>query len=309
MRLDLVDVLATDKVQLPGLLYRPAPATSKVAVWLHGMGDSGVFYKPTLINALGKALTNAGIGFLALNNRGAHNIKTLKVANEDLPEEDQHYQGGTHYELIADCVYDINGAVDFLRRKNFSEFYLLGHSTGANKVCAYHIRAKKNPFTKYVLAGPGDDSGLGFTDLGEKKFWQAIDYARDKVRNKQPLHVMPRYTGMHPFSAQSALEILNPDGDYNTFPYYEYTIKRLGAKPLFKEYRSINIPLQVVFGENDEYAYTAGDAAHALGILRKHTGKTITDISDFRLIAGTDHSFKGAEMAFANIVGDWLSND
>lgn len=307
-QLEFVSLESTDKLKLPGLLYRPKSPTKKVAVWLHGMGDSGVFYDPELVNALGEALADNGIALLAFNNRGAHNSKSLRIADKTLPEEDQRYQGGTHYERIADCVKDINGAVSFLEKRGFSEFYLLGHSTGANKICAYHARQPHNKFTKYVLAGPGDDVGLFFLELGPKRFWQALKYAA-KMVDQDPLHIMPKYTGMYPFSAQAAWDILNPDGDYNTFPYYEYLNERLGSKPLFDEYRKIDKKTLIIVGEADEFAETAGDANGMLDILMKHTSNSRLKQTDFVSVAEADHSFHDHEADFAKKVSDWLAYD
>jgi pimeloyl-ACP methyl ester carboxylesterase len=306
MRLELVSILSSDAIELPGLLYRPNKDTKKVAVWLHGMGDSGIFYDSTLMNTLGQALTEQGIAFLAFNNRGAHNKKSLKFADETLPEEDRRYQGGTYYEMIADCLQDIDGAVARLKQENFSTFYLLGHSTGANKVCSYHIHAKRNPFSKYVLAGPGDDTGLFFNELGEKKFWQALQYAA-KFAETEPQKIMPKYTGMYPFSAQSAWDILNPDGDYNTFPFYEAVHARIGKKQLFEEYRRIDRPTLVIFGEDDEYTTHIGGAAKALKLFMEHTSNAMLKQIDFTLVANANHSFDGAETDFAKRVADWLA--
>jgi pimeloyl-ACP methyl ester carboxylesterase len=309
LKLDLISFVATDKVRLPGLLYRPDKVTKKAAVWLHGMGDNGVFYNPTRINALGEALTKNGIALLAFNNRGAHNRKGLNIADETLPEEDRRYQGGTHYELIADCVKDIDGAADFLAEQGFPELYLMGHSTGANKICAYHVRAKKNVYKKYILAGPGDDAGLFFTELGEQRYWQALRYAAAKIDVGQPLHVMPKYTGMYPFSARSARDILDPDGAYNTFPYYEALHGRLGRKPLFEEYRRIDKPALVIIGEKDEFMSTAGGAEDALKLLMKHTSNAQLKQADFMTVTGADHGFHDHETEFAEKISDWLAYD
>lgn len=306
--LEFVSLESTDKLKLPGLLYKPKTPTKKAAVWLHGMGDNGVFYKPELMNALGEALTDTGIALLTFNNRGAHNSKNLKVADETLPEEDQRYQGGTHYELIADCVKDIDGAAEFLKGLGFSELYLMGLSSGANKICAYHVRAKKNPFTKYILAGPGDDVGLRFAELGAKRFWQTLKYAARTV-DKDPLHVMPKYTGMYPFSVQSAWDVLNPDGAYNTFPYYEQLVERLGDKPLFEEYRQIDRKTLVIIGKADEFAGAAGNADGILNTLMEQTGNKQLKHTDFVSVAGADHSFHDREAEFAKKVSDWLAYD
>ncbi|HEY5442512.1 MAG TPA: alpha/beta fold hydrolase [Candidatus Saccharimonadales bacterium] len=306
MRLRLVSLKSTDNIELPGLLYTPERGTKKIAVWLHGIGDNAVFYKPEAINTLANALTEKGIGLLAFNNRGAHGSKRLKIADEALPKEDRRYQGGMYYELIADCVKDIDGAVSFLKQEGFSAFYLAGLSTGANKICAYHVRAKQNPFSKYVLAGPGDDIGLLFSQLGAKKFWAALQYAA-KYAKTEPQRIMPKYSGMYPFSARSTWDMLNPDGDYNTFPFYECTTERLGKKRLFDEYQKIDLPTLVIFGENDEFTVAAGGSSQAIDLFMKYTSNAMLKKIDFNSVPGADHSFHGAEAAFATQVTDWLA--
>jgi pimeloyl-ACP methyl ester carboxylesterase len=310
MKLGLELFLSTDKLWLPGLLYVPERPTKKAMIWLHGMGDSAVFYSPARINALGESLTGKGIAFFAFNNRGAHNQKTLKQAGgPEAAEEEGRYQAGTHYELIEDCVKDINGAVEYLRTKGFDEFYLGGHSTGANKICAYDHLEKTNPFSKYVLAGPGDDTGIFFSELSPKRFWGAIKYASRALTAGNPLQLMPKYSGMHPFSAQSAWDILNPDGAYNTFPFYEDKSERLGTKPLFQEYKAIEKPTLVIFGGDDEYAFTAGGAKEALDIFIKHTDNSMLKKTDFQLVHNADHGFTGKESEFAVSIREWLCRE
>lgn len=299
--------LTTDKLLLPGLLYAPKKPTSEIMIWLHGMGDSGVFYSPKRITALAAELNKRNVAVFAFNNRGAHNSKQLKRYDPELDEHEQRYQAGTHYELIEDCVHDINGAVSFLKEQGYDKLYLAGHSTGANKVCVYDALTDRNPFSKYVLAGPGDDIGLTYTDLGDKKFRQALDYAKKQVSAKKPLKVMPKYSGMYPFSAQSAADILDPDGHYNTFPFYEEVNEKLGSKSLFREYRNIHKPMLVVAGSEDEATATAGSAVRALQILEKYTNKQVLKQSAFQLVQGADHSFHGHEEEFAEKVASWLT--
>jgi pimeloyl-ACP methyl ester carboxylesterase len=270
------------------------------------MGDSGVFYKPKLISALAESLMKRGIALLAFNNRGAHNSKMLYRDITGLPKPEQRYQAGTHYELITDCVKDIDGAVSYLQSRDYGTFYLAGHSTGANKICVYDDLAKSNLFAKYVLAGPGDDVGLNYIDLGHKKFNIALTYAQSAVKIGQPLKVMPIYSGMHPFSAQSAFDILNPDGSYNSFPYYEAVHGKLGQKTLFKEFRGIVKPTLVIAGSLDEATASAGGATQALEFIKVHTNKK-ADKSDFQLVPEADHSFHDYEAEFGERVATWLN--
>jgi alpha-beta hydrolase superfamily lysophospholipase len=302
MKLTLVQLLSTDKLKLPGLMYEPDKPTKKAAIWLHGMGDNGMFYNPKRINALGKAITDQGIAFLSFNNRGAHDKKSLNVDGSE-----DKYQGGTHYELIADCVKDIDGAVQFLKDKKYTELYLLGHSSGANKICVYDQKTTSNPFSKYVLAGPGDDVGTQFCDMDATQFEQTLAGAKELKKAGKGLEIMSESSGMWPFSAQSAYDIMNPNGAYNTFPFYEVAARRLGSKTPFEEYRHIRIPTLVVFGENDEYAYTAGSVSDALIMFEDNTHESIIDDCGFLTISGADHGLHDAEDAFAISVAAWLN--
>lgn len=307
MNTEIVLLNSTDKLELPGILYEPPEKTDKVAIYLHGNGDSGVFYQTRLINAIGKELAEKGVAFLAFNNRGARYKKKLVVADSGLPGQEDRVMGGAHYELIVDCVQDIDGAVAFLENRGFSEFYLLGFSTGANKICVYDRLAKHNKVTKYVHAGPGDDSGLFYNEIGQKRFNLSLKYARAVIKASHPLKVMPKYTGMHPFSAQSAFDIVDPNGAYNTFPYYEATARRLGKKPLFEEYKAITKPQLVIFGEFDEFTYTGGGTQATLDLLRSVTNKKSLAKSDFQIVPGTDHGFHGQEQELAGRVASWLA--
>lgn len=307
MKTEALIIESTDHLELPGLLYTPAAQTRRVALYLHGNGDSGVFYQLKTVNALGAALAKEGIAFLAFNNRGARYKKRLIVAGSGTPGQEEKVMGGAHYELIEDCVKDIDGAITLLEQKGFKEFYIIGFSTGANKICVYDKLARQNKVSKYVHAGPGDDSGLFFNEIGEKHFKLSLSHAGQLIKAGKPDGVMPKYTRMHPFSAQSAYDILDPNGPYNTFPYFEATTKRLGDKPLFEEYKKITKPQLVLFGEFDEFTYTGGGTQACLDLLKSVTHKKSLPASEFKMIPHTDHGFHGQEEAMAKTVAGWLA--
>ena len=305
MKLEFGSFLATDKVKLPGLLFQPDQPSDKVAIFLHGLSAS-VFYTPTWMNAIGQSLTEKGIAFWTFNNRGAYETKSLRIEGESL-EKEERFKGGAFNELIADCVKDIDGAVEYLLSKGFQEFYLIGHSSGANKVCAYDALAKDNPFSKYVLAAPGDDVGIPFAEFGSSKFWKTLEYAAAAVSDEKPFKVLPQYTILPGFSAQSAWDLLNPDGQYNTFPFYEATTERIGSKELFKEYKAMTKPTLTIVGEQDEYAFTAGGSQGQLDLLMANTSNQMLKVNDFLLVPFADHSFHDAEREFADKVAEWLT--
>ncbi len=302
----LVRIISEDNLELPALLLRPA-GSKKVAIFLHGNGDSGVFYKGNLINALAESLSKKGISLLALNNRGARYKKSLIIHGSGMPGQEKKVMSGVHYELINDCVLDIDGAVNYLKDKGFEKFYGLGFSTGANKLCLYESTKKTSPFSKHILAGPGDDCGIYYSELGEKKYFEAIKLADKYINNSSPTKIMPKYSGVYSFTAQSAKDILDPNEPYNIFPYFEATVKRLGKKKLFKEYSQVEVPLYVIFGENDEYTHTAGGTQEAINLLKKFNNPISAEKSKFTIMNKADHGFHGHEAELANKISNWLS--
>lgn len=298
----LVKFKTKDKLLLPGLLLEPARKTRRVAINLHGNGSSSVFYSVDQTNAFAKELNKRGIAYFPFNNRGAHYVKKLTVVKNG---EKDKVKIGTAYELIKDCIKDIDAAIEFLEGLGFSEFYLLGHSTGANKICVYNYYKPENKIAKYVMFGGGDDTGLFYDWVGgAKKFKKYLKLAKEQIKRGNGRKLIPKYIVDYTLSYQSFYDTCNPDGDYNIFPFNEYINNlKLSRKPLFREYKLIKKPTLVVYGENDEYCY--GDVGRIIDILKKEA----LDIQpfDFKVIKEADHGFTDYEDELAEVVAKWLS--
>jgi pimeloyl-ACP methyl ester carboxylesterase len=297
----LITVTATDGLMLPALYYQPEKPTKRLVIWLHGMGSTATFYAVNHTNALATTLTASGTAFLALNNRGAGMLQGVKYLDED-GEKQKRIQGTTH-ELIAECVLDIDGALEFAKANGYSELYLVGHSTGANKIALYSYLKPKNPFTGYVIYGGGDDTGMFYEDLGPDKFREALAEAKRQIdaghgEDLAPFDLLGDY-----FSYQSAYDILDPDGGYNTFPYYESQHSPLGTKPLWREFKSITKPTLVVYGAVDEYCRP--DVPTAINILKREA-PTGVDIR-YQTIPGGDHGCYQHESELAEAIANWVA--
>jgi pimeloyl-ACP methyl ester carboxylesterase len=296
----LVTIPAADGLQLPALSFEPSTPTKRLMIWLHGMGPSGIFYNVDHTNALADAFTSSGTAFLGLQNRGGGMLQSIRYYDKSGAKQ-KRLQGTTH-ELIAECVQDIDGAIAWAAAQGYSELYLGGLSTGANKTALYHYLRPENPFRGYVLYGGGDDTGDMYRILGPDRFHAALVEARTQVaaghgENLAPYELM----GDH-FSYQSAADILDPDGNYNTFPFYEAQHGQLGVKPLWREYKSNTKPTLVVYGEQDEYALP--NTAATMQILRDQCPDPAK--YTFALISGGDHGCFRHEPELAKTVADWV---
>lgn len=297
----LVSITATDGLQLPALHFASAKATKRLVVWLHGMGSSGIFYPVAHTNALAAAFTTRGIALLGLQNRGGGMLQGVRYLDE--AGERQKRLQGTSHELIADCVHDIDGALAWAKAQGYTELYLAGHSTGANKVALYSYLKPKNHFSAYVLYGGGDDTGIWYEELGSERFHRALAAAKSQVRAGNGEALAPYDTVHDYFSYQSLADILDPDGNYNTFPFHESGNARLGTKKLWREYHSISKPTLVIYGAQDEYCLPSVEAC--LELLKREAPAGIP--FSFQTIPGGDHGCYGRESELATAIASWLA--
>ncbi len=301
MKLSLISFNTTDRIALPGLLYEPARKANTVVIWLHGNGGASVFYSARRMNALGEAVTKKGVAFFAFNNRGAETEKMLKRHGR---RGNEYVMLGFSHELIRDAVHDIDGAIAMLRERGYRRFVLAGHSTGANKICLYDSRKRKNPVSAYVLLGPGDDVGISYAELGAEKFAAVLERARAMVKARKGSRIAPRSVSARPISWASLLDTIDPEGNYNVFPFLEiiHGLRLSKKKPLLKEYRKLKRPTLVLLGENDEYCF--GDVTACLDILREFKPKVRCA---FDVIADTGHSFHGKEQELGERIARFVA--
>lgn len=296
--IEFIELETPDRYLLPGLLFKAAGKSTKAAIYLHGNGGGAAFHSPKKINLLAKELNKKGISLLAFNNRGAEIIYEPKTA------KGERGLFGSAMEEIADCAQDISGAVKFLEEKGYDQFYLIGHSTGANKAALYNFLHPRNKIEKFVLTGPGDDTGWWYKTLGPKPFADLLDEARQqtKVGNGSKLSSQALKIDEY-MSFQALYDTLNPDGDYNIYPFYEYKNHLdLSSKELFQEFKSIKKPVLVLYGSEDEYCEGAREAVEILKSKSWDTKQFTANI-----IEGADHKFTGFEKELAKTIADFLS--
>lgn len=140
----LIDPRSTDGLQLSGLLFpSDASNTPKTAViYLHGNGSKGIFYAHEWNRIISEVFNQLGIAYCTFNNRGG-----MLTVSLDTCDGNGNIVGDTHagvwYEKIEDCMYDIDGVVEYLKNLGYERFFLMGKSTGANKICVYHELLQK----------------------------------------------------------------------------------------------------------------------------------------------------------------------
>ena len=276
----LVRFTTPDGVDLTGLLFEPRRATTRAAIFIHGMAGS---FEAKRTNILAREFASSGIAFFAFNNRGSYVMRR---------------NGGMALEKIRDGVHDIDGALRELRRRGYRDVTLIGHSTGANKIAVFDHYKHRNFAKRYVLLGGGDDTGLAYLQLGPRRFARALQQARAK-RNSSEL--VPLSISTFTQSWRSFYDMANPNGDYNVFPFFEVMRGiRLSRRPRFRHLRGIRKPTLILYGDRDEFCY--GDVSRCVSILADVVGPNF----ELAILEDADHGFAGREAELARIIVDWM---
>ena len=291
----LIRFEATDGVELAGLLYEPKRPTKRAIVWLHGTGGSSIF-DARRSNPLAAEFVARGFAYFPFNNRGAHLIRRLRQRGKT-----RSVMGGMGYERIRDCVPDIDGAARELRRRGYRELYLAGHSTGANKIAVYDHYKPRNPFRRYVFLAGGDDTGLMYDQLGAAGFRRTLAKARERIKAKRGEEVVPKSLSDMPMSWIALYDTMNPDGDYNVFPFLEALDGiRLSKRRPFRYFAEVRKPSLVLYGEKDEYA--RGDISRSVAVLSEVAGPNV----ELAILEDADHGFSGREAELGELIANWL---
>lgn len=299
MNLRLIHFEATDRLGLAGLLYEPRKKTRDIVIFLHGNGDSSVFYSGRS-NALGEILTRAGIAYMPFNNRGAYMVKRLRRRVGRKPESLLY---GMSRELIRECVPDIEGAIRYARSSGYSRVHLVGHSTGANKICVYNAYRPRNAATSYLLLAGGDDSGLYRRQWGDAAFDRRLDVCRERIRRGRGEESVPRAWTPFIMTYRSLYDTINPNGDYNVFPFLEVMEHRISTRPLFRHFRSIRTkPAYVLYGSEDEFCFD--DVPRCVDILRAYAPPR--NRMKFGIVDGANHGFTGMEEQLGTEIVGWV---
>lgn len=289
----------TDGLTLPWLIYSPKSWSKEIALLLHGNWSSSVFYSMEKYNLMAEAITTQWIAFAPFNNRGAHYHKKFKGLNAQWEKWKKH--GGMAFELLEECIIDIDCLVDYLKTLGYEKFHLIGNSTWANKICTYHRHKDSTPFSSYLLVAAGDDTGLYYEFIGKDNFHRLLNVSKEKIDQWLWEEFVPREEvfGML-LSYQSLYDTINPDWDYNAFPYNEYfNSLNLSTKPLFRYFNTIDIPTSVIYWEVDEFC--SWPAKQSIDALKKHQNPLIE--IQYSIVPGADHGFTGYYSELAEAVG------
>ena len=126
--MQIINFLATDGIELTGILYNIPQKTQDVILSVHGM-SSNCFKKREEVIA--KKANENNIDYFCFNNRGSELAKYIR---KNINGKREKLLGGTSYEDVLEGYEDIVGALLKLKELGYKNIYLQGHSLGCTKI-------------------------------------------------------------------------------------------------------------------------------------------------------------------------------
>jgi pimeloyl-ACP methyl ester carboxylesterase len=305
--LNLVEITTKDKLVHQGIFFRPSPEASdgksshnsetsdgkpagKAILWVHGL--SGKFYGDVaMVDAFIEICEKKGWAFASFNNRGHDLIASIHKADATQPSGFSYMYGGAGYELFEDCIYDIHAGVDFLVTQGFSEVIVVGHSTGALKVCYSEGNSPHKNIVGVVLAGAlSDRLGPDVDKIGLPVAIQRMEQliadgkGDDLVTGLSFFPMTPkRFVSL--YKKGSAEDVMDYDAD----------------APSMKAFSAIKKPMLVIISQNDEYLdRPAEKVKRVFDSAAKSSTYTCVIVPD------ATHGFDGKEKEVSDLITSWI---
>ncbi len=283
MKIDFVRFEASDGVELQGWMNHEAGDTA--AVHIHGMSGNG--YENYFLDNLRKMYEQKGITFFTIDTRGRGIASDFKQGNGT-----KH--GGSCFEIFDESIYDIQGAIDYLKGLGKTKFILQGHSLGGSKVVNYVV-SKNNPeIIASVLLAPTDMTGWANTDSSHHKYLQKAKQLMAAGKNEELVGVKC-WKDKTPISAQTYPTICEEGSSADIYS------ERKGGVILGK----LQIPTIIAYGTEDIGIL---DVDGSVEKFVDRVSKIKNQNTAIQLIKDATHSYAEHEDELAASVGDFVSS-
>ncbi|MGH9638748.1 MAG: alpha/beta fold hydrolase [Bryobacteraceae bacterium] len=283
--------IETPKKYLLDGLYFGADRPKTAIVFIHGLGANAFAHHDYLT-----PLATRHTAVLFFSNRGHDGVAGVKRLKPSARKGYVYENAGVAHEVFTDCVDDLQGAVSLLRKRGAKHIYLVGHSTGCQKIVYYLSRpGKQERIAGAVLLCPISDYA-GATRENEPKRSKAEIAARKLVRRAKPHDLLPANLWRGPIDAQRFLSLYTPGSKEEIFTYAQ-------PKKIPRTLRKVKIPLLVIFAANDEYR------DRPTGEIAQWFSKNLkSPTAEIQIIPAALHSFNGLESEVTAAIRRWLAS-
>jgi len=259
-----------DNERLHGLLFTLPQAESDLAlVLIHGVAMN--FYLPPL-SVFGQELAQLGYHSFVINTRGHDWISRAGNLAKF---------GGSAYEVLEDCIADLDGALDYLSEQGYRRFILIGHSLGAIKSLIYQGTRRRSDISGIVSCSAPRQF---YSERAARQpgFRAVIERAESLIAQDRGDELLSVAVGSAPgiFSARTHVNKYGEDERNDVRPYAKL----------------IGCPLLVIVGSAEprffhQYAREIVEAA---------------DHGTYTLVDGANHFYNRHTAEIVEIIAQWL---
>src|SRR5580698_1710745 len=133
-----IEIETPKGVSLHGLWWG-SKHPKNVIVFVHGLAGSLFSQLHTL-----EAIADGTTAFVTFNNRGHDTLANVRKG-------ERRILAGAAHEVFTDCLDDIQGALNCVRRNGTKNIYLAGQSTGCQKVIYWASKTKDTRAVKGII--------------------------------------------------------------------------------------------------------------------------------------------------------------
>lgn len=281
------EIQTSDGIIHQGMYFCPKKPGKRAMLWIHGL-TSNFYSSIKRIDEIVSLCDSFGIGLASFNNRGHDMLASAHRLDKKSKSGYSYITIGSGIEQFEDSIYDVEAGIEFLVTNGFTEVFLIGSSTGANKAC-YYSAMQKNDYVKgVILLSPLSDRLAARVSNLKRLFLLTCKFLG--------LGKLLLSSGAYfPGTVNRFLSLLTPKSSEDVFDYGD-------AEPRMKRFSRITQPLLVLFGGLDSLADR--DITQIKAIFDAH--QRSSDYTSI-IIPETDHGFDGKEKDLAKRIVKWIN--
>ena len=288
--MEKVDFLATDGIELSGILYNGKKKNKKIILSIHGMASNCMKTRDTII---AKNANENNIDYFCFNNRGSEIVKYI---SKNINGKKEKQLAGTAYEDVLESYEDIVGAILKLKELGYKDIYLQGHSLGCTKIVYTYNELLEEKETDILNSIKGVillsliDIPMAIKVYTGEKFEKYLKLAEEK-ENK--LELMPTSSFIHPISVKTFLRYVRDNKDIDFAKY--------GRDNELKKLNNIKAPIFMRWGnDNEMILQKADELVSMVSNLIQNQNK------DINYIDGANHSYNEKEEILAKEIIEFV---
>lgn len=282
MNFKFVETMTKQNIKLFGCLSKNN--NKKCILYIPGL--TGNFFESKFPREIAEESIKRGYDFLFSHNQGSFQIIDFPFLREDGKLKSK--TRGATYEKFEDCVFDIDGWIEFLEKLDYEEIVVLCHSMGCNKIVYYLNQNNSDKISKVILLAPQDNVNFSKLEMHEG----LLDEAKENIKNGNPEKILSKkILGFCLMSSETYYqEITNKN--INNIPYKT-------PNGDFSLVQAIDKPIYVLIGSED-----IGEHG------KEYMEKVIANCQNakYDIIADANHNFKNKEAELIEFIFNYLNN-